>query len=476
MRSQRGSVGALILLIVVIVIVSLIALAALNRTTSIVAEREQSTTRLAKITAALDSFAASAQRLPCPADPTLVPETGAEVARVGGTCTLPGGVTAGTVPWRAIGLNKEDAYDAWGLKLSYRVYTGSGSLVQDGGVSMVACDTLDAIPGGLTADGANNTGRLCNADANTANRNTTPALFLANKGLQVTDLGTVHNDVAYVVISHGATGLGAWTTSGVQRDLPQNGGAERAHTTAAGPFVVQAFSDLETKTTSNQHFDDLVAYRTLPDLVKVAGLSARNWPDTVLAAVVFDRPTLQAALGQNPGADTGQATINFNNATVTAFDAGGDQNISFESTGTDSIGGVSGGDGLLTSGGEGLKIDFLETGAKFAFTLDSFETIFVWRERVELRFYSVSGTTATLIGSPVIKESCSSDGRHATISMDVHTLLGADFNRVEIRPLTTTTAFGFSFNSAFSLAEIRLCSAAAASCVTTLQPTGNVCP
>ena len=183
----------------------------------------------------------------------------------------------------------------------------------------------------------------------------------------------MRNDVAYVVLSHGSTGLGAWTVSGVQRDLPSGGGVERDNTRDTGPFVAQMFSDLETQSTSAAHFDDLLAFRTLPDLGRRANLSERNWPDTILTSVVFDRDTLAAALGSNPHADTGQSTINFNNAIVRAFDSGGSQNISFDSAGTDAIGGVSGvGNGLSNTGGEGLQIDFPEKAQKFSITLDGF--------------------------------------------------------------------------------------------------------
>jgi type II secretory pathway pseudopilin PulG len=470
MRRQEGSVGALIITIVVLVIISLLALATLKRTGTISSEREQTTKALGAAVTALDAFAATNSRLPCPADPSL--DTGDEA--LAGDCTFP----AGTLPWRTIGMRSDDALDAWGLKLSYRVYTGSGSLTQPNGVSMVACDTLEATPGGLTADGANNSGRLCNDDATVKNRNTTPALFLAGKGLQLTDLGTAHNDVAYVVISHGSTGLGAWTVSGAQRALPDPAGTEFAHTTAAGPFVIRAFSDLETASTLPEHYDDLLAYRTLTDLVKLGTLAARNWPDDVLSSIVFDQPTVEAALGHAQGAgDTGQQTIAFNNATVTAFDAGGNQNVAFDTAGTESIGGVGGGsNGLTNTGGEGLRIDFPENARQFAFTLDDFGYeafigVPIWIERMELRFYTVDGAGSATLVNTTTKQGCNPDGGLASFSVDP----GVDFNRVELRPLSTTTFVAINLPTDTGLSEIRTCPTAV-TCHTGLETAGNLCP
>ena len=466
MRRQEGAGGALIAVILALVALLILAIVSMTRTRGGSEEREQTIAKLTSSAAALEGYVGSNFRLPCPADPTA--DTGLAVPNPPAGCQFP----EGTIPWSTIGMRREDSFDAWGRKISYRVYTGNaGSLTQDGGASMANCDAHEAFPGGTTPTGGGS-GGLCKPVPNTPNpadRTTTAKEFVAGKGLTVTDSGTVHNDVAYVLISHGITGLGGYTASAVRLDMPPNG-AERNNTKDTGPFTIRAFSDPDTGATAVTHFDDLLLYRGIEDLAKRANLAPRPWKDAILSAVVFDRATVRDALGgSNPGSDTGQATIGFNNATVGAFDTSGNQNISFVSGGggVDAIGGVSGGDGLLGSaGGEGLRIDFDEDARQFAFTVDQFEDFAALHERVELRFFTVAGSTATLKGT-VVKQSCAANGKVASFTIDAC----ASFNRVEIRPVTMSDNVS---PSSFSLAEIRTC-IAGVTCETSLQPAGNVC-
>ena len=60
----------------------------------------------------------------------------------------------------------------------------------------------------------------------------------------------------------GSTGLGGYTVSGARLDMPA--GDERGNTRENGAFTIKAFSDPDTSATSGTHFDDLLAYRTLP--------------------------------------------------------------------------------------------------------------------------------------------------------------------------------------------------------------------
>ena len=475
-KRQAGAGGALLAVVLSLITLLIVAFVSLNRATTGSAEREQTSAKLVIAATALESYASAAQRLPCPADPTL--DVGDEVTLAATTCKY----GEGTLPWKTIGMRRDDSFDAWGRKISYRVYAGAaGSLTQPGGASMANCDTLEAFPGGTTATG------LCRPDPSTATpaemadpatRTTTPAEFLVGapappatqKGLLLTDSGAPQRkDVAYVLISHGVTGLGGYTASGTRLAMPSNID-EKNNTKDTGPFTIRAFSDTDTGATDVAHFDDLVVYRGIEELAKRANLAARNWPDTILSAVVFDRATVKAALGgTNPGSDTGQSTIAFNNATVSAFDSGGSQNISFVSGGgsTDGLGGVSGGDSLLGSAGaERLQIDFAEDARQFAFTLDSFDDSASLHERVELRFFEVVGTTPTLKGA-VIRESCAANGKATSFSLDA----GTSFNRVEVRPVTMSDGLT---DSSFSLSEIRTCAASVA-CETGLVSSGNLC-
>ncbi len=475
-KREAGAGGALIAVVLAFIALLIVAFVSLNRTTSGSAEREQTGTKLVIAATALESYAGAAQRLPCPADPTV--DVGDEVTLTATTCKY----GEGTLPWKTIGMRRDDSFDAWGRKISYRVYSGdAGSLTQPGGASMANCDTLEAFPGGVTATG------LCRPDPSTATaaeladpatRTTTPAQFLVGapappatkKGLWLTDSGAPQRkDVAYVLISHGVTGLGGYTASGTRLDMPSNVD-EKNNTKDTGPFTIRAFSDTDTGATDVAHFDDILVYRGIEDVAKRANLGARNWPDTILSAVVFDRATVKAALGgTNPGSDTGQSTIAFNNATVSAFNSGGSQNISFVSGGgsTDGLGGVSGGDDLLGSAGaERLQIDFAEDARKFAFTLDNFEDSGSLHERVELRFFEVVGTSPPTLKGAMIKESCANNGKATSFSLDA----GTSFNRVEVRPTPKSDAS----DSSFSLSEIRTCVASVA-CETSLKSSGNLC-
>ena len=446
MLRQRGASGAFILAILAFIMVGILAAAALRRTTGSNVDRDTTISRLAHAADALDAFAAGAGRLPCPADPTL--DTGDEDV-FGGTTNC--NSNQGTVPWRTIGLARSESFDAWNRKISYRVYDGATGLTQAGGASMVDCDTNEATP--IAAIPANG---LC-----PATHDMTPAQFIAGKGLKVTDMGTLHSDAAYVLISHGPTGMGGYTSTGAQLDAPV--GDERDNTLAAGNavtgFMIRAFSDPDTAVNTATHFDDLLAYRSITDLAKRANLPARNWPDDVLASVTFDRNTVKAALGgTSPGSDTGQATIAFTGVTVTAFTSGGTEDIGFSgSGGTDAIGGVAGGSsGLVSTGGEGLQLDLDENAARFAVTLKDFDS----PEVAELKFWTVSGVTATIVTTFAQTSSTTGGGGSTTTSfcVDVPAVtsnLAAVFNRVEIRP--QPTAGGAA--SSFGLAEIKACGA-----------------
>jgi hypothetical protein len=273
--TQHGAAGVLILAVLAIVLVCLGATSVLSRIAASNDDSGKAVVLLAKAQANLEAYAASAQRLPCPANPAL--DNGVEVPNPldPAGCSIPDG----TLPWLTIGLRREDAYDPWGRKLSYRVYTGNkGSLTQPGGVSMVNCDLIEPSPGGTTSvSGA--LGGLCEPGATIQDRNTTTDQFLNGKGLDLTDMDQpIFHDVAYVIVSHGASGYGGYTISGARLDMPS--GDEKKNCDPNGPFTIKAHSDPDTNYSSSQHFDDYLAYRRIDDLVRRIGLYARDWPET----------------------------------------------------------------------------------------------------------------------------------------------------------------------------------------------------
>jgi hypothetical protein len=138
---ESGLSGVIILALLALVMAGLIAAYAMSRISESGDERSLTAIRLNVAAEALERFAASTMRLPCPADPTV--ETGVEMQETAATCRFP----TGTIPWSTIGLLREQGVDGWGRKISYRVYTGNkGSLTQARGVSMIECDTDEPAP------------------------------------------------------------------------------------------------------------------------------------------------------------------------------------------------------------------------------------------------------------------------------------------------------------------------------------------
>ena len=184
--------------------------------------------RMERIRAALHAYAVTQGRLPCPvagATPDNSP-TGAGLAAPPGPSVTTCAARDGTVPWVSLGLRSEEAQDAWGRKISYRVFD---DLVRDDGVK------------------------------NTASTN----------GLSVED--EAPNWFAWVLISHGVSGLGAWLPNG-QPILPTPASKELANTQPTGPFVRREESvvDLDPATSPN-HFDDVLMYESIEDLKNRSG-------------------------------------------------------------------------------------------------------------------------------------------------------------------------------------------------------------
>lgn len=266
--SQRRQQGvALVLAIAVIASLALLGISgALKGRTATQGRVDDVELRFARAKAALVGHVAELGRLPCGANPAL--DTGTAV-RVSGVCTF----AQGSLPWATLGLRSDDGLDSWGNKISYRFYTGSaGSLAMDEGASMVLCnpsESQDAGPDGLCR----------------SNKKTHPDNFLTvqvagspvKKGLVVTDFGVTREYVAYVLISHGPSGRGTYTTGGAATPAPTNA-SEIANTSASGPFVATVSSSSSMSPDSAAFFDDLVAYETTSELILKAGRGSRIWP------------------------------------------------------------------------------------------------------------------------------------------------------------------------------------------------------
>lgn len=473
MKRQRGVSTGMVLILLALIAVGFVATAMLSRLQGSTDDRVVTERRLQRAADAIEAFAASATRLPCPAKADDTTATEGEEQRTAGasTCLEP----AGVVPWKTIGLRKEDSLDAWGRRLSYRVYTGAGSLTQDGGVSMIYCDSWE-----VGANQSADANGLCVNGGTPESRSTSETAFYAGKGLDVDDMGRTPANVAFLLISHGASGLGAYSTTGVRVEpAPGGGGAEGRNLSAGGQFRIQPFSGPNVFPRDNDHFDDILAYRTLPDLVKRINLAARDWkPEPVPpGSTQFTGANVTAAaaaMGRTvTGTNTNTPVLVFDSVTAIGVSGNSFENLSLATVNGNAGIGVTGTSNprMTYSEGEWMIFLFDSASRQFGVTFNDFGTYTQaateYTEQVLLLFYS----NETFVKGYVAK-GCRPDGGLASFTVNV----GVNFNRAYILPYaasTSTTAVG---DTGLFISEIRSCSATAPNCRTALSSAENSCP
>ena len=215
------------------------------------------------IQSAIYAYVAVHGYVPCPANPTAANDGVSDPAPSSVDC----GPQASTVPWATLGISPEVTLDGWNRKISFQVFDGVTGVTRPDGASMVNCDSNIPNGGVPLVDG------LCNAAHTNSDTD-----FLALKGLKVNDLGTVHSGVAFVLISHGETGYGAYLPGGGQIQAPI-AAHEANNTTASATFYKDVHSAPGIEPSSASHFDDILAWTTISDLAKNSGLQARDWPE-----------------------------------------------------------------------------------------------------------------------------------------------------------------------------------------------------
>lgn len=218
----------LIEMAIVIAIVGLAAVMVIKASGGMLANEKRKTVRvtLDTVDTALANFVAIHKRLPCPADGRIASgalNAGVEqVTAASGACN-PVSQQWGVVPWVTLGLSEQDASDPWNARLTYRVDPAlAGSTPLPLLMNMSNCDpsaTGVAVAGACIAPAAACTGSAAC---------TSPANYLLGKGLDVWDgrngvpgfnarqnNRTTGTGAAYVVISHGPGGTGAYNGRGV---------------------------------------------------------------------------------------------------------------------------------------------------------------------------------------------------------------------------------------------------------------------
>ena len=245
-----------------------------------------------KIDKALANFVAQNRRLPCPADGTVASGTlNAGVEKPfppTGSCN-PVNQANGVVPWVTLGISEGDAADPWNGRITYRVQpelASNPAKLMD----MSWCD-----PAG-TPTGASGPALACTpgcAGATCMN----PLNFLYAKGLQVQDgaggwlnqpapawLGAPappppnSSGAAYVLISHGPTGAGAYNKAGIlQSGSVIAGTNEISNRNKQALTGATIFIDTAQNSAANAaHFDDYLSHPTIATVLGYAGLGART--------------------------------------------------------------------------------------------------------------------------------------------------------------------------------------------------------
>jgi prepilin-type N-terminal cleavage/methylation domain-containing protein len=289
MRKPHGF--TLIEIVVVLAIVSLLLAMATFATRAITIQQRLSTTvtRLATVDAALIAFVMVQKRLPCPADGTL-DSANANAGFEGARTDAAGCQTNqqnGVVPWRSLGLTENDATDGWLRRLTYRV---DATLAGASAMDMSGCDPAGT---GNTAGGTLRPCQVATCTASnlvTSSTNCTSPLNFLNgcglpKGLTVQNLaGTKIMDptavtptgAAYVMISHGETGGGAYLNSGSLATSTTNDGTEEQKNYASlalgAYYVDDSISDIPGAT----HFDDMLSHPTILTVINKAALGPRS--------------------------------------------------------------------------------------------------------------------------------------------------------------------------------------------------------
>jgi hypothetical protein len=190
----------------------------------------------------------------------------------------------GIVPWNALGLTQAQVTDEWGRMISYRVFDGVFGLTQDMGASALNCSN-NILPASAVAPTANGLCDTASLPLRTLHTPATPTFItdLAtpyDKGLVVNDFGTVENHVAFVLISHGPSGLGGYMPTGNRMmPLPVAGALDYPNTQSfPSTFSRQAVSNPSFSPGTIGHYDDSVTYVTIAELLRSANQDARSWP------------------------------------------------------------------------------------------------------------------------------------------------------------------------------------------------------
>jgi hypothetical protein len=281
------------------------------------------------------------------------------------------------------------------------------------------------------------------------------------------DAGTLVQSAAFILISHGKNGAGAYRMDGSRSVLPNVASTEYGHTQANGPFVIKAANTVELAQSDTNYYDDTLTYLTITDLAARAKV-IKDWPDPI-SSTTFTATSVAAGLAAAGGTFSGTST-NTSSLTVDGIgitSTGGSGRYLSSVTGTSgygigviNIGQTSGG---TISGSDVLTLVFGAAGQKLGLMLVDFGSSSGQVERAQLVFKYGSTTVLTTTVT-----SCRAGSQLASYSIDV----GALFDRVELSALSRV---GSGSSSNFLLGEIAECPAAASICTTANATVSTAC-
>ena len=249
-------------------------------------------TALARIDAALAAFVAVHRRLPCPARGTIAAgalNAGRESIDLASGQCVPANQADGVVPWSTLGLSEADTLDPWSARISYRVQPSlANNLLRL--MNMSWCD-----PAG-TPSGSSGASFACAAPCSGA-ACTHPSNYLYAKGLPVKDAGgawlshpappwpgapatppPAATGAAYVLVSHGPNGAGAYNAAGVlQTGASAAGSAELGNRNGQALNGATVFTDsARVDNAGAATFDDVLSRPTLAAVLAAAALGPRT--------------------------------------------------------------------------------------------------------------------------------------------------------------------------------------------------------
>jgi prepilin-type N-terminal cleavage/methylation domain-containing protein len=295
-RRESAAAGfTLIEIAVVIVILSLLLAMIAGIATAMLGQqrREATRQRLAGVETAIALFVSQNQRLPCPANGALAgtdANAGLEQITAPGlptasTCSVAGAANSqaqGVVPWRALGISEQDATDGWGNRLTYRV---AAQFVTAPAMNMTYCD-----PGGTKAgpEALASSGGYCDSTCNASTfpaSCTMPSEVTKTRGLEVRNLAgskimdpanPPNTGAAYVVVSHGENGAGAYNNQGVvQAATGTDSGTEEGKNAANLALQTYYVDDFASYPAGTGHFDDFVLRPSILTVAVKAQLGPR---------------------------------------------------------------------------------------------------------------------------------------------------------------------------------------------------------